>query len=77
MRVGERNVHGDIMGDYGFLFQFEVLEDVGLENFAHFCGRVSCMKEVDLATPKGSNVVSNIRLLYTFHPPSTRATATA
>lgn len=35
---GEGDEHGDVVGDYGFFFELEVLEDVGLEDRADFCG---------------------------------------
>lgn len=34
---GAGDVHGHIVGDYSFLCELKVLEDVRLEDFAHFC----------------------------------------
>lgn len=43
------NAHGNVVGDNSFFFQLELLEDVGLEDLAHFCKRVSYILEVDFA----------------------------
>ena len=37
MSDGRGDIHGDVVGDYGFFFELEVLEDIGLEDLAHFC----------------------------------------
>jgi hypothetical protein len=38
MRGGRGDVHSDVVGDNGFFFELEVLEDVGLEGRADFWG---------------------------------------